>query len=486
MTARQAAPRRMAWAHQVPRATWLAFWLAFLAYAAIVAYAFITLPWEGSADAVFHIDYAYHVAHGEFPDPHSIDFAYGLTFNPDHHFTAAHPPLYYVASAPAAGTFIDADRWELAVVVMRGISAVCGAVTFATIAWFGWQFGGRYRDTLAVALPAVSTLSVPFVRFSAEAYNDVPVTMFAALAITVAAHIVRDGPRRGRMISLAAIAVLGVATKATFIIVLGVVLAGVVAAVIIHGHGSMWRRLRRGVLLASPVLAAPILAMGWFYWWNYQRSGSPVRAFPKFEHLGREYLDLGELLTNADFYGLFFARALGNNDWGWPPTNFAVSLAVSIVSALAAVVALALHRPWRGERFRVSAVIGAMVAAVLLGVYVAQGYQAIGYGTLNFRYLLPASIAFGFMWGWGWLALGRRWSIAIPVQMLILGAGTVFYTMWYLETRLPHKVRGASFLDLVHQGAVANDLPAALPWALLGVFAAACASLAWALPRTYR
>jgi len=180
----------------VPRWTWIGISAALLVYLAAALFSAITLPWKGSADAFAHMDYVYQVHHGQIPDAfgyqyRKVDLRKFNIGDADktQQWAASHPPLFYYIAALQMGKPLDSGKWEVAVKRGRLLNIGIGFLCVVALAWAGWRLGGRYRNRLAVALPTIGGTLTIFIRLAGEIYNDLLVTLFSILAITLSCII---------------------------------------------------------------------------------------------------------------------------------------------------------------------------------------------------------------------------------------------------------------------------------------------------------
>ncbi len=478
------------WLAELPRWSRIGLIGAFVAYLGAAGYSFLTLVWAGSGDSYFHLDYAYQVWHGHLPagygsqltlfdrgpTPATVDYF---------HYTAAHPPLVYAILAPIVGPLIDAGHPVAAVVGARLVNLAFGTATVAVVAWFGWRFGGRMRERLVVALPALAVLTNSFLAFSGDVYNDIVLTFFSTAAIAVGALVIVHGSTPRRLALLGVICAAGMASKATFVVTLVAVVGGIVIATVrARDGGRLAAAWRSAIARAAIVAGVPAIAIGWFYAYNYSRSGVPFRATPVAPLLGRHYKDMSSILTDSTLYLTFPRGLLGTR--AWEPggkLNWLASLALVCAGILAAATFAVVRRRLSGFRVTPTAIVGAVLVAQLVGLYLAQLEHATGYGAFNFRYFLPATLSIGYILGWGWLAWGRLTSLAIPMQMAVLVAGSVGSSVFWLARNRYDDVSTGFGFDLVAAGARLNGIPAVVPWALLAVSAAGIVVVAEAISR---
>lgn len=419
-------------------------------FVAVAVVAAVTLPWSGTGDSYQHLDYAYQVMAGRLPAPegHLWEPAgYAGAVLDGRQFASAHPPAFYVLVAVVAGPLLD-DDWRLAVAVVRGLDIALGVLGIVALWWTGWLVGGRRRVATAVALPAVGSATFCYLRFSADVYNDLLLTAvtLSCFAVLTLALLRRHGPATTAV--LAVLSAVGTATKATFVITLLLVLAGLVAAAVLHGRGGIGRRLLSGVAHAAAVGLVTALATGWFYLRNAGGSGSWYRSTPKSPVGDRTPKTLLDSLSNPDYWLVVPRGLVGRGSPDFSSTAAAASLtvvgaavaiglAVLLVSlvrrrgrtlrdlrgALSPAPLLRDERTPREVRSLALATVAGLLLAQLAGSYAAQLSHATGYGAYNARYFLPATLTVAAILVAGPLAL-RPWARAVSVVGIVLSLWT--------------------------------------------------------------
>lgn len=320
---------------------------------AIVAVVFISaataaatlLPWSGTADAYDHLDYVVQVHNGQLPE------AVGHEWKPEGHpgsdrsdesrqYASAHPPGFYAVGALVAGDLLTSDDWRAGVLVMRFLTTLFGLAGLAGLAWIGWGIGGRHRERWAFALPLVGGLTFPYLRFSTEPYNDVPLAAVSTIAIAVCVHLVRFGPRWWSVSAVSALAVVGVGMKSTFVLTLAGICVTLAVVVFHHTAGqTAWRAGVAAAVSAIPA-AASALAWGWFYLMNLERSGYWYRSTPKAPVGDRSDKSVLDNLTNPDFYLVAFDGLIGRGSDALEATSSTVALSMTAVLATLSLIAL--------------------------------------------------------------------------------------------------------------------------------------------------
>ncbi|MGO1944000.1 MAG: glycosyltransferase family 39 protein [Ancrocorticia sp.] len=460
---------------------------AFLAIALISA---LGTGWSGTNDSVFHLDYIYQVANGNLPEPE------GVEFNPlvggssgGRQFASAHPPLFYALSAVIAGDSLTFAGWENAVLRVRLLNVVFGLATVLAVAWVARLSSRSNRASFVVAVAATAPLLTSFVLFSGDIYNDVLLTLLATLAIGCTIKCLRDGPSWPLIIATSAIGAAGMLTKATFIIVLAIAIGGLMVASFTDQTPKLSWPKRTGAIVAKlgTLIVVPLLASAWFYARNIELSGSWMRSSPKAPLLGRPEKSMMDVLGDKDFYEVYFEQVLGSTKISFLGlSNHTVSLVLSGVALILLLVWAVRKTPrWRHDVTVNWVFIRLAPVGVLMGCYAAQLSQATGFGQINIRYLFPALIVLGLIFGGAATTLGRVSGTATAAISLIMGLAALNYLGWLATNRPP----GVGLLDRVRSiggQMVAHGLPLASFHILLVIFGLSCVIVGLAITKLQR
>lgn len=454
--------------------------------------ALVSLPWKGTGDSYFHLDYAYQVWTGSVPEPRGpvLDSPMHPRYPADaRQYASAHPPLLYALAAPLVGPLIDSGHAASAIGAMRGLVLVFGVLTYLLLAYTGWVFGGSRRETAAVGLPLLGTLTTSFVRFSSEVYNDVPVTFFSVAAITLTLHALRDGVSRRHALLMGLVVACGAATKSTFLLTAAVVGVFFLVAAAWHRPAGT-SRVRAVVAAAWPSVVLPTLLVGWFFVLNAVRSGNPVRSTPKLPLPGRTPKTLADNLTNPDFWLVYPKGFFGSTPWRdltamAEPNRFASLVLVACAASLVALW-LVRHRPWATFATGPLALAPALLVLHLAAIQTAQLYHAIGYGAYNWRYFLPTTLQAGLLLLLACLTLRRGSRAAVVGLSVALWLAATTSVVWYVGRKFVPILDGAAGVAVLPAATAANGLPAWLPLACTAMSVAATCVVALALHRADR
>jgi hypothetical protein len=406
-------------------------------YLALAVFQASTLRIEGAADTYGHMDYIYQLSQGHLPDGYGYELKAGSSRGPNaNHLTAQHPPLYYVLMLGLTWPFWQTGDWEAATVVTRIANITFGLAIAAVLSWAAWRLGGALRRQLAIVVPAMGVLMVPFMRVAADSYNDVFATLTSTLALAVVLVMLRHGPTRRLQIVLAVTCVIGMATRSTFIVSLAIALAGLAVAHLVHRRDRPLRARIGGFIgWWAGILGTVVVSIGWFYLLNIERSGYWYRARPKAPILNRDEQTTLDVLMNPDYYLVIANRLLGFRDWaGIFDHGRELSFAISLICAIG--VAWWLLRGGRlrrvlGDPTRWTVV--AFAAVNVVGFFLEQLTHATGWGNINPRYLLPTMLVTAFVLGIGSLAWRRLRGLLAVAIIGVLGLGTMIEMIWFMS-----------------------------------------------------
>ena len=240
-------------------------------------------------DETSHVAYALAVSEWEIP--HIADFPEDTPIPgmPDHLsvWTANHPPGSYAllavplrlglaAGAPLAGFWAA----RMMNVVAFAIAVVLAARIAATL------LPRRPRVVLTAAM--VVGLVPYFVHISATAYTDAIALVPTLGMVTAAVGVLVRGPSRRSLIVMVALSAVCALMRSQSLVVVLLAGAAFALAVLLHGEGTIGRRLLRGVLSAALIGLAAVVAAGWFYVGNIGLYGDPSGSEALFELHNRE------------------------------------------------------------------------------------------------------------------------------------------------------------------------------------------------------
>jgi hypothetical protein len=415
----------------------------------------VSTPVLGLSDPSLHLDYSWQVYKLHLPDFWEGAIAPIGRPQPEVHFVAQHPPLYYALLAPVTGPLIDRGHWQVAAVLGGILTTAMGLACVYAFAWAGWVYGKRRKEEFALAVPAILASMTPFIIVSAAIFNDAPALLFTSLALVMVAIIIRRGVRAKDVALLAVIATLGMASRAAFISTLLVIFLAIPAAIWFHGKEALAKKLRLAIVYNLAITALIVLGIGWFYYRNFRLSGNVTEVAPSTwprDILGRQYKSLEQMLTSQYFW-MMIPRGI----YGWPSPSGAYaytniySCVVFFASGLGAAVALLRDKVYK--RIDPKEMVIFALLLLLCGLTVGQQLvHSVGYGAVNIRYVLPIWVPLGLMMAYAALAFRR--ARGLVVIGLVIGGWLSLYTaiMYLLTTRwqaLAPGYEGIAFMQRV-------------------------------------
>ena len=411
----------------------------------------VTKPWTIRGDTMQHLDYTWRLYHGDIPR-----FEDRITYEPFVEFTgrqkpqqaSVHPPLFYIIHAPFVGPLLDEGKWHQAIAVGRAVNVFIGVLCVVALAWGGWVFGKSRRAMFAVAVPALSVLMYRFVRLNVDYALDVLLVLFSTITLILVYKILQNGLKKEYLLAVSIISVLGMSTKAPYVVFLLVSLLGIVIAAFIHGKGSRYRKLFRGAIISTAIFLVVIISIGWFYYLrNYKSTGSLFSSLPADYTGGRVVQSFGEVITSTRLWSLFYGLYSNIATISIALTSFVA--AGFLTMKRSALTNLAKDKPL----FWALVLLGLSV----IGIFATQVEHAVGIGSINFRYMLPALLPIGLFLAYGLLAFGSVRGQLVTLFSVALGASAT----WVLG--------GLSF-DKIYANTTDNDIPTFIATLLIASF----------------
>lgn len=478
-------------AARVPAATWCGIAAALLLYACAAVFSAATLPWKGTADAFPHLDYVYQLHHGSLPEP--VGYAYRLVsprqfrVNPDktRQWASAHPPLFYAIASLPMGAPLDAGDWETAMARGRMLNIVLGGGCVLALAWAGWALGGRRRALLAVALPLVGGCLPVLVRFSAEIYNDVLVTLLSMIAVVLGCQVLIRGATWTRCVPLAVVCALGMAAKATFVFALVIAMVALALRLLGDARVAWPLRAARAALASLALASAALVPNAWFFLRNASGSGSWFRSSAKQALQGRVEKSLADVLGDDAFWLLVPRNLLGPRWDAFWPYNQQLSVLVAMACA-ACLLALAVRDRWLQRLIARDplAWAWALVAAHFVGLMLAQAQHATGWGQYNIRYFLPALLSIAAFLVAAPARTRRSACWLVPTMAALMAFSCVRYTLAYLDRAYASLAKGEDSWTRMLAALDGNGLSHAWVWWSLAGMVLAVLAAAVCLART--
>jgi hypothetical protein len=442
------------------------FWIAVGILGSLTAFIFgagfyaSTLPWRGTGDSAVHLDYVWQISHGDLPQFwEGTNAPIGRKIKVQ--FVSNHPPLYYSILAPFVGPRIDAGDWQMGVAIGRIITIFIGALSVLAFAWAGWVLGGKYKALMAVTLPAIATSLVPYVKVSGDIMNDTLSILAGVIALTLAALIIRKGPNKKYLIWLSLACLTGMASKVSFISVFALSLFAVPISVLLHNNAKLVQKLLKSAALVTLILVVVTAGIGWFYYRNYQLSGSPHRTAPQSwaaDLQGRRYKSLEEVVTHPKLWTAVPQRLYGNPWRGGDlpavlsnSTNIKISGFIFVVLIVSAMYN-SLKKLRTKNYGKPTIFIGMLFSLQVVLIYLQQISHATGYGSINIRYFLPILLPLGLVFSYGLLFWQKLRGMPVMLLICLNWLMVVGNSLWFMSTRY-------------------DKIPAQNPWARLVIIA---------------
>lgn len=379
-----------------------------------------------TGDETAHLDYAYQVWTGHLPV-----FEDGLVLAPESgsvppvQWAAQHPPLYYLVLAPVVGPLVEGGHVIAAVYAARGLNVLGAGVLVLVSAW-----AARRAFPASPLLAPVTALVVGttawVARVGGSGYNDVFATLLTTWLLGLAAGAVRSGLTWPRAAGLIVVSALCLGTRLHTMVMVGVLVAAVLAGVLLRTAGPLGIRGEavRGATVRGEAVRAAVVALaapaavaatsGWFYLRNVALTGSVTGGHPDWaaENLDRVVRPVPEVLADAGFWTQLLA-VFGH---GRLPDAAVVLLLLVVPAALATVAGVRTVRNVRlpaAERADVLLLVtGATALAATLAMQLA--YTAGG-GSPHPRYLLPVLGILAMLVAQGLVSTRRRlpWVVGL-------------------------------------------------------------------------
>jgi len=429
----------------------------------------ITYPWlqTKSSDQIAHIDMIYRVYNGDLPK--ATD---GVRYQPFiengvgnvYQRASGHPPLFHALMAPFMGPLLNKGEWKKAIAVGRAMNIFLGILTIFALAWAGWLFGGKRKALFAVAVPALAVLTYRFSRVNTDLSMDILLTLLSTLTIINLYKILQGGLKIKYLAFLALLSVAGMATKASYGALLGLSLGVVVWASYIYGSGTKRKRLIRGSVIAAGICLVVIAAIGWYYYLrNYKTSGSLLTPLQVDDIRGnRSHQSYFDIFGGSQFWSLFYARL----------TTYTVVSTIITIFAVAGYFAMKKVNLLKAKKDTFSKWAILLLFFAFLGVVITQIKLAYPYGSINFRYLLPAILPISLFLAYG--LLEYKW---LKGQLVALAAMVMAWaTILSIGIRttpdglLPGIPDWWPIIAKIYKMAATNDIPAYVTSGLFSMF----------------
>ncbi len=383
--------------HKIPKSVIAGLIGIIFMYVSVAGITSVATPWLGSSDTRQHVDYIWRLSHEQLP--HWKD---GLTYSPfvkiygfKNQAASANPPLFYAIHTPFVSPLLREGKWEKAIAAGRAVNVFIGILCIFALSWAGWLYGGRRRELFSIAVPALSVMLYRFTRLNVDYALDALLVLFATLALINTYKLITKGLKTNYLLWAALLSVLGMATKATYVVVLAINLLGVLGAAYLH---STKKNLKKNMIKAATICGSIVLlvalAIGWFYYiWNYRTSGKWWSASPPGYTGGRVIVNLSifQLLTNRNVLGIFYSNYSDS------------SLSIALTSfTLAGYFHIKRTSYVKVLRDKANLILIGLLSLTLIGTFatllVLEGHTPTA---VNFRYMLSATLVFGLFLAYG-------------------------------------------------------------------------------------
>ncbi|MFC8800903.1 hypothetical protein ACFT2C_24495 [Promicromonospora sp. NPDC057138] len=362
-----------------------------------------------TGDETAHLDYAYQVWTGHLPV-----FEDGLVLAPEAgsvppvQWAAQHPPLYYVVLAPVVGPLVDGGHIVAAVYAARGLN-VLGAGALVLVAAWAARRAFPASPLVAPVTALVVGATAWVARVGGSGYNDILAALLTTWLLGLAASSVRSGLTWPRAAGLIAVSALCLGSRLHTVVMVGVLVAAVLAGVVLRTAGLHDGRGEavRAVVVALGVPAAVAATSGWFYLRNVALTGSVTGGHPDWaaQNLDRAARPVTDVLADAGVWTRLLA-VFGHDQL---PDVAVVLVLLVAPAALAVAAGIRTVRDARlpaTERADVLILVtGATAVAATLAM---QLVYTAGGGSPHPRYLLPVIGILAMLVAHG-LVSTRRW-----------------------------------------------------------------------------
>lgn len=393
-----------------------------LMYSAVAGLTTISRDVVSGSDAKQHLDYIWRLYHGSIPKrSEGLQYPAFLemyNYVPKPQSASANPPLFYVIHAPFVGPLLDAGEYRKAASVGKAINIMLGIGGILSLAYAGWVFGGNKRELMAVSVPAIGAM---FYWYSLVnlVYGgiDTLLMIFATMAMILMYKLIRTGPKPKYIIGLTVVSILGMLTKAPYIVFFALSILSLTYSL----AKSLTMQTPKKVLIkragiVAAVISVTLVASGWFYYlWNYTAHGSWFTAREPGYTGGRVVKSFSDVILSSDLWSLWVSH--------YSPSK-ALSVSLVVAAALGVFVYNTKHI-FTWLRNRDNAMVAAILVLSLLGVFATQIEHAVGVGEYYFRYLLPACFSFSLLIAYGLSRYSFLKCQMVAISSILLGTSTI-------------------------------------------------------------
>ncbi|MCU7838335.1 MAG: phospholipid carrier-dependent glycosyltransferase [Candidatus Thiodiazotropha sp. (ex Troendleina suluensis)] len=408
--------------------TSLGFWLKIsIIVTALFCYLLVSLtyPLEGHADTNVHLDYAWQISEDLQPA-----FLQGIKLpliknNRDIQFAAHHPPLYYKLLSPVVGYFVDNDYKLKQVVLSARLFNIVIAISLSVlILIYARYFNILKLPNFDIYFLILFIFYLPFIKVSSLLFNEVLLVFFIFLSWVYSIRVLMYGYDVRAFIILLISVTLGFYTKVSFLPTL------LIAATLLYigmiksstVEGGLFPTLKLPTVHLLVILISALAVSGSFYYGNYEQSGTFYRAADQSWaaiYDSREYKDLYRVITDSHLWWYLFSASFDPglkyifNHLASPLTTL-----INIIAFISFFSYIAIQTIKGKIDYKQAVVIVAFVLTIA-AVFMQMIVHAIGYGSINPRYLLPAIIAIITILSSGLLLLGKPSKYIIILYFIL-------------------------------------------------------------------
>ncbi len=385
-------------------------------YVGVAGMTSVTVPWLTRGDTRQHVDYVWRLSHGDIPKWYDkIQYPPFKEDRVKFQSASANPPLFYMIHAPFVGPLLNSGHWQVAILVGRFINIAIGIGCILALAWGSWLVGGKHKELLAVAVPALVVMFYRFTRLNQDYALDALLLLLSTLSLVTCIKIIQKGLSRRYVSALIALSVLGMATKAPYLVFLVTNVLTLTYAATNNPRNLSKKHILKALTLVSMLLFAVVVSIGWFYYfWNYKTNGGWFHSSPPGYTGGRPYQSLSTILLNGKILQLLYAEYSRN-------ILLSVALSATAVAGYYTITVREVRRYLQDPRARAVIVL---LTLAFVGTLLTQVKFATGYGAINFRYLIPALFPIGLFMAYGLLQFKNLRGLAISLSSAFLGLST--------------------------------------------------------------
>jgi 4-amino-4-deoxy-L-arabinose transferase-like glycosyltransferase len=330
---------------------------------------------------------------------------------------AANPPLFYVLHAPIVGPLLESGHWKKAYAIGRAVNIFLGVLVVLSLAWAGWIFGGKRKALMAVALPAIGAMSFQFINLNQNYALDALLLAIGTLTVITWYKLLKHGLEKRYLVPLFLLSILGMSTKATYVVFLGISILAVFITAFIYGGRDWIRSFIKGSIISVLIFVSVLISIGWFYYyWNYKTSGKWYTGELPGDLGSRPIKSFSTVITHPDLWANFYKRITAS------ATLSTVITAVALIGVAYAAIKTKL-RPLRKDRAIFISTI--LLTLLLIGTTMTQITHAVGKGNFSFRYFLPAIVVYSLFIAYGLLEPKRLRGLLVSVTITAMAITSV-------------------------------------------------------------